>query len=246
MPLKIAAAMAFGLLLASSSPVFAAKDIELPLGYAQAEFEDLSRQVGLAISYTPLAPAAPLGLLGFDIGVAFTVVSIDSNEAYWKNAIGGASPPSILVFPKLHAQKGLPLGFDVGLIFAKAPGTNIGLIGGELKWAILKGTLATPAVAIRGSHTKLTGVDDLDIKVSGVDISISKGFAMLTPYAGVGKVWISSEETSDLITPDLDKVSLSETKSFIGIKLSLFVMSFVAEAGFSDVPSYSGRINLSF
>ena len=244
MPHKIVTAIVFGLILAWSSPVFAAKNIEFLSTFAQSEFEDLSRQIGLAISYTPLAPAAPLGLLGFDVGAEFTVARIDSNETYWKNAIQGASPPSVLIFPKLHTQKGLPLGFDVGVMFAKAPGTNVGLVGGELKWAILKGTLATPAVAIRGSYTKLTGVDDLDIKVTGADISISKGFAMVTPYAGIGKVWISSEETSDLIA--LEKVSLSETKSFVGVKLSLFVLSFVAEAAFSDVPTYSGRINLSF
>ncbi len=243
---KMTAGMIVSLLMAFSSPVFAANDITLPSGFTQSEFDDLSRQVGLAISYTPLAPAAPLGLLGFDIGVEVTAVRIDAKEDFWEKAIGGETPPSYLVFPKIHAQKGLPLGFDVGLIYAKAPGTNVGLVGGELKWAVLKGTLVTPAVAIRGDYTKLVGVDDIEMSVYGADISISKGFAFITPYAGIGQVWISSEEKSDLITPNLDKASLSETKGFVGVKFSLFVISFVAEAGFSKVPSYSGRLNLSF
>ena len=239
------AVLAFGLALALSSLAFAANDITLPSAFLQSDFKDLSRQVGLAISYTPLAPAAPLGLLGFDVGVEATAVRIDAKEDFWIDAVG-KKPPSYLVFPKIHAQKGLPLGFDVGLTYAKAPGTNIGLVGGELKWAVLKGTLVTPAVAIRGDYTKLVGVDDIDMSVYGADISVSKGFAFVTPYAGIGQVWISSEEKSDLITPNLDKVSLSETKGFVGVKFSLFVISFVAEADFSKVPSYSGRLNISF
>lgn len=241
---KKAAGMIVSLLMAFSSPVFAGTDIDISkFPQVQKEFDDLSRQVGLAISYTPLAPAAPLGLLGFDVGVEATVVHIDANKQFWTDAVG-KTPPSYLVFPKIHAQKGLPLGFDVGVSYAKAPGTNIGLVGGELKWAILKGTLVTPAVAIRGDYTKLMGVNDLDLHIYGADISISKGFAFITPYAGIGEVWISSKETSDLIS--LKQANLNETKGFLGVKLSFFVISFVAEADFSKVPSYSGRLNVSF
>lgn len=234
----------FVLGLVFSPPTRAGNDISLPPTFTQTQFEDLSRQIGLAISYSPLAPAAPLGLLGFDVGVEVTAAKIDANKAFWKDAVG-KTPPSYLVFPKLHAQKGLPLGFDVGLIYAKAPGTNVGLVGGELKWAVLKGTAVTPALAIRGDYTKLVGLDDIEMGVYGADVSISKGFAFVTPYAGIGKVWISSEEKSDLPI-NLDKVSLNETKGFIGVKISMFILSFVAEAGFSKVPSYSGRLNVSF
>jgi len=240
---KSSVAAIFCLLIGLSSPVLAATDIKLPNTFTQSEFDDLSRQVGLAISYNPLSPAASLGLLGFDIGVEATAVHIDSNKSFWTDAVG-KTPPSYLVFPKIHAQKGLPLGIDVGLSYAKVPGTNIGLMGGELKWAVLEGTSVMPAVAIRGDYTKLVGVNDINLSDYGADISISKGFLFVTPYAGVGEVWISSKEKSDLI--DLKSASLSETKGFVGVKLSLFIISFVAEADFSKVPSYSGRMNLSF
>jgi len=38
-----------------------------------------------------------------------------------------------------------------------------------------------------GSFTQLAGVDQLDFSTRGVDLSISKGFALFTPYAGFGK-----------------------------------------------------------
>jgi hypothetical protein len=248
MRLNNMAAVIIGLFILISSPAWAGYDLTLPSTMTQSQFDNLSQQLGLAISYTPLAPAAPLGLLGFDIGIEVTAANIDQNQDYWKNSISD-TPPNYLVFPKIHAQKGLPLGIDVGVVYAKAPGTDIGLVGGEIKWAFFKGGMASPAVAIRGDYTQLIGVDDISMKVYGADISISKGFGFLTPYAGVGEVWSTSEDNRNLsasLPANLKNADSTDTKSFVGFKMSFFVVSFVAEADFSKVPSYSGRLNLSF
>ncbi len=235
----------FSLVLATglglAEPVGAAKyDISIPPGYAQSQFHDVSEQLGLAIAYLPLAPAEPLGLLGFDLGVEITAVKIDHNDLFWK-AIN-PDLPGYLGFPKLHVQKGLPFGIDVGLVYTNLPSSNIGMFGGEVKWAILKGTLATPALAVRGSYTKLTGVDTLDLSTYGADVSVSKGIAFITPYLGVGEVWIKS--STDAVP--LQDESISATRTFVGVKLSLLVLSFAAEADFSKVPSYTFRASLSF
>jgi len=246
---KLLAGLLFSLfvVIAFSGPVFAGNDISLPLTFTQSQFDDLSRELGLAISYVPLSPAAPLGLLGFDIGIEGTAALIDNTSSFWTDAIGGKTPPSWIAFPKIHAQKGLPFGFDVGLVYAKAPGTNIGLVGGELKWAVLKGGLASPAIAIRGDYTKLLGVSDIDMGVYGADISISKGFGFITPYAGYGVVWITTQDKSNVgNNNNIDSFNSNESKGFVGVKFSFFIMSLVGEADFSKVPSYSGRLNISF
>lgn len=225
-----------------STPAQAAKyDITIPsTGYAQTEFRDLSEEIGLALAYRPLAPAEPLGLLGFDIGIEVTAVKIDNNQTFWTEV--SPDPPSYLAFPKLHAQKGLPFGIDVGFVYTKVPSSNIGMLGGEVKWAILKGTIATPALALRGSYTTLFGVDNLDVSTYGADLSISKGIGPFTPYAGIGEVWISS--STDAL-PLADE-SISATHGFVGAKLSLLLLSIAAEADFAAVPSYTFRIGLSF
>lgn len=225
----------------------AGNDLVLPStagAYLQSEFKDLSETIGLLISYKPLAPAEPLGILGFDIGVEVTAVDIDQNESFLTKAILDQKPPSYLVFPKLHAQKGLPFGVDVGVVYAKVQGSNIGLIGGEVKWAILKGSVATPAVALRGSYTSLLGVSSLDVSTYGVDLSASKGFAFLTPYIGVGQVWIQGQANVPGLT--LSDENLSRTKGFGGLKLKLLLLSLVAEAELSKVPAYTFRANISF
>jgi hypothetical protein len=238
-----------GLLPIATAPAQAGYDIVIEdSDLSQAMFKDLSEQVGLAIAYHPLAPAEPLGLLGFDIGVEITAVAIDSNASYWTNIIPpGDSLPNYLALPKLHAQKGLPFGIDVGFVYSNVPSTNISMYGGELKWAILKGSVATPALALRGTYTTLTGVDTLDASTYGADLSVSKGFGPLTPYAGIGQTWIktSSDALSTSAVP-LEDESISASHFFVGTKLSLLLLSFALEADFAKVPSYSFRVGLGF
>lgn len=233
------------LLTASSA---AAKTIfNFPPGYSQDEFKKLSTDIGLSISYLPLAPAEPLGggiLPHVDIGVEATLINIDRGEAYWSKA--ASDIPSAFMYPKLHVQLGLPVvPIDFGFVYSSVPDSDIKLTGGEIKWAVLKGSTISPAIAIRGAYTKLDGVDVLDLSTMSLDLSISKGFLMLTPYAGIGQVWIKSEEKDPDLT--LNKEDISETKGYVGLKLSLLpVLNVVAEADFAKVNMYTLRLNLHF
>lgn len=218
-------------------------------GMAQDEFKKLSTDLGLAVSYLPLAPAEPLGgkvLPGFDIGIEATVIKIDKNASYWQNAVTDPGDlPSNLIFPKFHAQVGLPVvPIDLGFVYANVPGSDIKYVGGEIKWAILRGSTVSPAIAIRGAYTKVSGVDVLDLDTKSLDVSISKGFAIFTPYAGIGEVWITSKPTQSAI--GLAKEDLTETKGFVGLKLSMGLINIVGEADFAAVNMYSLRFNLHF
>src|SRR5512139_1366574 len=92
------------MLLLIALPAFAKTDLVLPDNFGQQNFKDLSTDLGLAISYMPLAPAEPLGggLIGFDIGVEVTGVEIDNKSSYWQKVdnVTAGSVPSTLVFPK--------------------------------------------------------------------------------------------------------------------------------------------------
>lgn len=241
-PLTTIALLGLGLMATIAPSVQAAKyDITIPSsGYGQTLFHDLSEEIGLALAYRPLAPAEPLGLLGFDVGVEITAVKIDNDALFWAQVI--SNPPSSLAFPKLHIQKGLPFGIDVGFVYTKLPSSNVGMYGGELKWAIHKGTLATPAFALRGTYTTLTGVDTLDVSTYGADLSVSKGLGPLTPYAGIGETWINSSAN----VVGLSDESISASHFFVGTKLSLLLFTFALEADFAKVPSYSFRVGLGF
>ena len=177
-----------GLVAGFSQTATAADFTQLGAIGGQANFRLLSEDFGSALSYKPVTPAEPLGITGFDIGIEATTTDISKSGAVLKTATNGALDVTRLVIPKLHVAKGLPFGIDVAASIASVPSTDIKLIGGELRYAIIKGGIAMPALAVRAAMTSMTGVPELDFNTRSLDISISKGFLMFTPYAGVGQV----------------------------------------------------------
>lgn len=209
---------------------------------AQAEFRALSEDLGSALSYKPLTPAEPLGVTGFDMGIEVTSTKMTKSEQAWKTATGGSGISNIYV-PKLHIAKGLPLDIDVAAFYSSIPTTNIKLFGAELRYAVLPGGVATPAVSIRGSYTKLSGVDQLAFNTKGMDVSISKGFAMFTPYAGVGQVWVSSTAN----TGNLAGESFTQRKVFAGLNMNLGVTNIVLEGDKTGgTASYGVKLGFRF
>jgi len=210
--------------LAFAQPALAGNIDIGALGGVQSDFRNVSEDLGSALSYKGIAPAESLGITGFDLGLEVTQTSLAKSAALWQ-AISGNDISNLYV-PKLHVTKGLPLDIDIGAFFSTVPSTGIKLYGGELRWAFLPGSIAMPAVAVRGSLTKLSGVNQLSLNTKGLDLSISKGFAMFTPYAGIGKVWTTS--TPDAAT-SLSEESFSQNKLFLGANLNLGLTNLAAE-----------------
>jgi hypothetical protein len=225
-----------------------AKDISFGTNViSQGNFRDLSKEAGAAISFKNTAPAAPLGITGFDAGVEVSAVDIKKESAYWKAAFGNDAP-SYLLIPKLRVRKGLPFGIDVGAMYSYVPNSNIKLYGVEVSKAILDGTLATPALGIRGTYTRLAGVNDLDLQTAGIDASISKGILFLTPYAGAGALWINSKATGNLLSfSHLKSEDIWQPRIFAGLKVSpLPLLSITAEVEYEVRPIYSLKVALGF
>ena len=225
-----------------------AADVSFIRSINQGEFNDLSKEAGAALGYRNMAPAAPLGLAGFDIGGEFSAISISKSSSYWKAAFNDDAP-SYLVIPKIRIRKGLPFGIDVGAMYSYVPGSNIKLYGVELSKAILEGSATTPAVGVRATYTKLAGVDDLGLQTYGLDASISKGFPFLTPYAGAGMMWINSEAKGHLktLSPTLTSETFSVPRAFGGLTLSpIPLFAITAEAEYAVRPIYSLKAAIRF
>ncbi len=190
----------------------------------QGEFRLLSEDLGAALSYKAVIPAEPLGITGFDISLEGSSTKLENADVYKKATNGNSG--STLVVPKLHVHKGLPLGIDVGAFYSAIPNSNIKLWGAELRYALLKGGVATPAVGLRGSYTTLQGVNQLNFNTKGVDISVSKGFTLVTPYAGLGKVWVSSTPVG---IPGLVGEDFSYSKVFAGVNVNFGLVNIALE-----------------
>src|SRR5256712_9464459 len=177
----------------------AGNDIQLSGTLTREDFRSLTRQLGFAASYFPLAPAAPLGILGLDAGVEATAVKIAKDSSFWQRAVGNGNPPSYLAIPRLHVQKGLPFDLDIGASYTSVPSTNVSIIGGEFKWAILEGGAAMPAGAPRVSGSKLFGGSEVHLATYKAALSNPKGMLVLIPYAGVGQLVLHSRANSAAI-----------------------------------------------
>lgn len=204
------------------------------------EFKLLSEDFGSAFSYKPVSPTEPLGITGFDIGVEVTSTDISKSSAALATASGTSTTMNNLIIPKFHVAKGLPFGIDVAAFIASVPTTNIKLVGGELRVALLKGGVAYPAIAIRGAMTSLSGVDQLSFTTKSLDLSISKGFLMFTPYAGVGQVWVNSEANNAGTV--LYTESFTQSKVFVGANLNFGLANFAVEGDKTGgTSSYSAK-----
>lgn len=225
------------------SPAAFAADISTLNLLTQSEFRDLSEDLGAALSYKSVQPAEPLGVTGFDMGLEVTGTDISKSSAALSKATGGSTPVTTLYVPKLHIAKGLPFGIDIAASIATVPTTNVRVVGAELRYALMEGGVALPAVAIRGSISSMSGVDQLSFSTKALDISISKGFAMFTPYAGVGQVWVNSKANVGTLSEE----SFSLGKAFVGLNLNLGLTNFALEADKTGgAQSYTAKLGFRF
>ena len=209
--------------------------------FSQADFRAFSEDIGSALSYKAITPPTPLGITGFDVGVEVSSTAVQHSKQ-WAQATG--SSMSNVIVPKLHLYKGLPLNIDVGIFYSAVPRTNIKLYGGELRYAILEGGVATPAVGIRGALTKLSGVNQLAFSTKSLDISISKGFAIFTPYAGLGTVWVDSTPNG---VGTLKKETFRQNKIFVGGNFNFGITNIALEYDKTgSAPSYSAKLGFRF
>jgi hypothetical protein len=232
---------AFALLSLVALPA-AAGDIDQLQNLNQDRFRLLSEDLGSALSYKAVLPAAPLGLSGFDIGVEATATKLQ-NEAIWDSASSGDST-STLVIPKIHAHKGLPFGLDLGASYSAIPDTNITLWGAELRYALVSGGVATPALGLRATYSRLSGVEQLKFDTKGLELTISKGFTLFTPYAGIGRVWVVS---TPIDVPTLSKEEFGQNKYYVGGNLNFGLINIAIEGDKTgEATSYSAKFGFRF
>ena len=212
--------IALGLL--SSSSVFAANSIDYLAFSSQANFKSFAEDLTAALDHKPLVPAEPLGVTGFDLGLAI------SNQKFSTALTQVEITPveNSLQMLTFQAHKGLPFGVDVGAAYSMGVGGNLSTLSWEVGYAILKGSVALPAVTAKYTSTSMSGTSKLSYESSAIDIGISKGFTIFTPYAGVASVSskVSAKSSNSTLgggPASLSSVSSSLFKTYLGVNINL-------------------------
>jgi hypothetical protein len=225
------------LLAAMGSAAFAG-DLDRIGQLSQSEFHNLSQDLGAVAAYKGVAPAAPLGVTGFDVGLELTASKLQNKGVY---ELAGGSAASTVYLPKVRVQKGLPWGVDIGGFVGKIGGSNISLLGLEARYALLDDTLTAPAIGLRVSGTRDMGASQLDIRTVAFDAVISKKLTFVTPFAGIGTVKVNSKAAG------LASESFNKSRVFVGLNVNLAFINIAVEAEkLGDVNSLSAKAGLRF
>ncbi|HTT13903.1 MAG TPA: hypothetical protein VMG60_23805 [Burkholderiaceae bacterium] len=224
-----------------------AYDVNSVGNLTQSEFRLFSEDMGAALSYKPIIPTEALGVTGFDIGIAGSGTSL-KNPILLSKASSSASVRTTMPMVSLRGDKGLPWGIDIAGSYSASTDNPMRVYGGEVRWAFLPGTTVMPAVGIRASGTKLTGVDQLGFTSYGLDISISKGFAIFTPYGGLGEVWVHSspEGAATGTATNLQAEKFTQTKFFAGVNINLGINFAFEFDNTGSINTYSAKMGVRF
>ena len=190
---------------------------------AQDEFHRLSQDLGAAFSYKGVTPATSLGITGFDVGIEVTDTKVENSRLF---ALAGAGDQSHIVVPKFHVNKGLFAGLDIGAFIAGSPDISASLYGADLRYALMEDSLARPAIAMRISGTRATGLGDLRVSTAAFDVMVSKRFTAITPYAGAGSVRVQSKVSGSALAEE----KFNRSRVFGGLNVNLLAINLAFEA----------------
>lgn len=212
------------LLLVVAAPVVAG-DLRFDPAFTPSDFDSLAEAVGDVVTVPNLGPAEPGGLKGFSLLVAAGGPQVDSGAHWYRHGVTGDTTAGLLVGERVVARKGLPWGVDVGGEVGKVLG--IRFWGAQAQWSLLRGGTLSPALALRASFAKLESGFDLEVRE--VQAVLSKGFAMLTPYAAVGYRRVEASAFFGDPAPRTHSHSEDRLTGAAGVRLTLFPLQLVAE-----------------
>lgn len=116
-------------------------------------------------------------------------------------------------FAMFHGNIGLPANLEVyGRFFTLPikgnPGGNVTLVGGGLKYGLLRGNLASPDITIMGGYQTILVPDEFNfgsVATLSLKAYISKDFALLTLYGGGGIDRTALSLNVPGLPPDINK-----------------------------------------
>ena len=196
-------------------------------------------------------PAGASSLLRFDVGVAVTVIDVETEAPYWQRAVGedfASEYGNYVGVPRLVVSKGLGAATVAGT-YARLGDSDISVLGGSLDIPIMGGGFIVPTLAVRGTYSQLRGIDEYEQKTYGVEVFLGKGFGPITPYAAYGRMRSDATGTipETANTPEIILHDESEMDRItVGARLSLGIPKLVVEATQAEVRSYSAKLSIGF
>ena len=160
---------------------------------------------------------------------------------------------NVVPLPFFHASLGLPANLEATAKFftfsiADQPSGNITLIGGALKYGLLKDNLGTPAIALLAGYQTILVPDEYAFgRISTLSFKgfISKDLSILTLYGGGGiERTALTIDIPGVITRDYN---LTYPNGTVGLRFSpLPLLKVNADFNIGEIKNIAAGVSLSF
>jgi len=187
-----------------------------------SQFKSYAENLSASQSYRSLAKNKAGSPAALNIGFEYASAEVERDSFLKKYT--PRDNPDTLIIPKLHVNTGYGIGWNAGAFYSNVPESDIEIYGGELRYSLPSHNDYVPEISVRGTYSQVTGVTDMLVTSTGLEFSVSKGFAGFTPYAGVGTTRIDGDYTLEGYTNHL-----TQNKYFMGLQFNLGVVSISAE-----------------
>lgn len=175
-----------------------------------AAWAGLMSQLGGALAPTLLSPARTTGYRGFYVGFETSITGIDNDADYWQEGTEGdlMEPrnrfvPSVLTLGRFSVRKGLPFGFEIEGGLGHLFNSSLYAWGASLKWSLFEGFREgvpgwVPDIAVRGNVQTITGDEEFNLTMAGVDFILSKPIVIgnavtISPILGAQLFWLNAD-----------------------------------------------------
>lgn len=180
-------------------------------------FERLVSDLAVGVAPPISGGAASLGARGFGLSLSAAWTPIQGE--HWSLGTAGPDPartPSnpavdgVLMWNRLEARKGLPLGLELGGAVGHGLHTSLWLLSAQLRAVLFEGFRsglgALPDVALRGVVQQLLGSSQLSLRTYAVDVTLSKPYVIatrhrLTPLVAIQALFVDARSQPLDLTP---------------------------------------------
>lgn len=194
----------------------------------QGRFESLAGDVSAAVAMPAADAGLPPGHGRWRVSLGASRSATESPQL-WQDSNGDRR--EALYAPQVLVEAGIGERIGVGVSYAQIPGNGARLYGvrGSLLAAGSAGS--GPALALRASHHRLSGVDGLEAQATALDAVGSWGAGAWRPFVGAGVLrGHVAAEGGDLRY----QADLTLPRVFGGIEYTLGALRLGAELGSTD------------
>ena len=194
-----------------------------------ADYHQVIRELGTAISSKPMHGGSTLGLYGFEVGLSNTIAFIDTRSedgqpSPWARVHEEGTPNNMMVIPRIDIRKGLPASIEVGASMGYIAVSRQTSMAGFVRAAPLEGYRNMPDVVFQLGYAGYVGNDQLELGTMDLSGTVGYSFpfgritgvnnASISPYLGGGLLRVHARP--NLEVDEQTALGIAEVSGFSG------------------------------